>query len=273
MDNPAAGKPGRRSRAMIRLLRFIPIVIILFLAQAAFTSSSNVYLGEAFYMSGDLAEAEEYLSRAAEDGGPGSVRALYLLGRISLLTGDYRQSKEYFERSEEKLPDNVKWKAILGIGDALYSGGYYSEATRRYREAKHAGAPEGIVELKIALCEIALDRHDSALARLKAALPGIPILTAWIGREEDFFQSLTLQGFEGKIPGEEQLYVLLGPIPSRKKLPSRVRDAVVDVPGSRVKVMGRTYFRFGPFVDPVEGMFLSENLRRLTSYEVRMIRK
>ncbi len=273
MDNPAVGKPGRRSRAMKRLLRFIPIVIILSLAQSAFTSSSNVYLGEAFYMSGDLAEAEEYLSRALEDGGPGSVRALYLLGRISLLTGDFRQSKEFFERAEEKLPDNVKWKGILGIGDALYSGGYYPEATRRYREAKHAGAPEGIVELKIALSEIAMDKHDSALARVKAALPGIPILTAWIGREEDFFASLALQGFEGKIPGEEQLYVLLGPIPPKYKLPARIREAAAQVPGSRIKEGGRIYFRYGPFADPVEGMLLSENLRGLTSYEVRMIRK
>jgi tetratricopeptide (TPR) repeat protein len=273
LDNPTAGKSGRRSRAIIRLLRFIPIVIILSLAHTAFTSSSDVYLGEAYYMSGNLAEAEEYLSRAAEGGGPGSVRALYLLGRISLLTGDFRQSKEFFERSEEKLPENAKWKGILGIGDALYSGGYYSEATRRYREAKHAGAPEGIVELKIALCEMALDRHDSALARVKAVLPGIPVLSAWVGREEDFFASLALQGFEGKEPVTEQLYVLLGPLPSREKLPSRIRDAVEDVPSSKVKVMGRTYFRFGPFADPVEGMLLSENLRKLTSYEVRMIRK
>lgn len=242
-------------------------------AQAALSSSSDVYLGEAFYLSGNLAEAEQYLSQAVEDGGPGSVRALYLLGRISLLTGNFRQSKEFFERSEEKLDDSLKWKGKLGIGDALYGGGYYPEAARRYRKAKQEGAPEGIVELKIALCEMAMDRDDRALERVRAALPRIPILKTWIGREEDFFASLALQGLEGVDAGEERLYVLLGPVPSRFKLPAQAREAAARIPETRVKKKGRTYIRYGPIADPVEGMLLSENLRKLTSHEVRMIRK
>ena len=224
-------------------------------------------------MSGDLSGAAVHLNRALEEDAAGSVRSLYLLGRISLLTGDFRQSKEFFERSLELFPEGSKYKGLVGIADALYGGGKYQEAVRRYREARTAGAPEGFIDLKIALCELADGKNEVALERVKRALTSIPVLSSWKGRETEFVRSLKLQSFHVVETAPDSVYVLLGPVSARKKLPPEVDEAVGLTPVESIRKGGKTYLRYGPMADPVEGMLLAESLRKLTSYKVRIVRK
>ncbi len=152
-------------------------------------SAEDLTVGEAYYMVGNLAEASQRLLRASETGEPiQAYRALYLLGRISLLTGDFRQAKEYFERAVDgnRLPAG-NWMALAGIGDALYAGGIYEEAIRRYRiaQGKAGGEVEkAIIDLKMALCQNALGKDEEARLNLRAALKKIPVLSGWVGQEE-----------------------------------------------------------------------------------------
>ncbi len=215
-------------------------------------------------MSGNLAEAAQRLSNAARSETPTQAqRALYLLGRISLFTGDFRQAKEYFERSADidRARASGKWMALAGIGDTLYASGRYEEAIRRYRIAqKEAGnGQEGaVIGLKIALCEHSLGRETDALGHLRAALAQIPVLSGWVGREEEFYHSMTMMGIEPPEQTEMRIYVEAGPV----KGDFRIDDIVGnDVAVQEVRKGGRSYILFGPLTDSVEAMILSEKIR------------
>ncbi len=271
MVSLSAVLPLPRFRVSGPLLWSVALLMIIGVSGAE--ASSEVFIGEALYMSGDLAGASVHLDRALEEDSTVSVRALYLLGRISLLTGDFRQSKEFFERSLELFPEGYRYKALVGIADALYGGGRYQEAVRRFREARLAGAPEGLVELKLALCELAGGKNEAALDRVEKALNFIPVLSSWKGREREFVRSLKLQSFHVSEAALENVYVLLGPVSAWKKLPPEIDEAVGPTPVKKIRENGKIYLRYGPMADPVEGMLLAESLRKLTSHEVRIIRK
>ena len=227
-------------------------------------------------MSGNLVEAAQRLSNAAGSDVPTQAqRALYLLGRISLLTGDFRQAKEYFERSADIQGARTagRWMALAGIGDTLYASGQYEEAIRRYRIAQ-GGAGKGkegaVIGLKIALCEHAMGRESEALDHLRAALIKIPVLSGWVGREEEFYHSMATVGLHPPEQAEMRLYVEAGPVKGDFRVDEIVGPEVVV---KEVRKAGRSYIVFGPLMDSVEAMILSEKIQSRFSVPVEILKK
>ena len=215
-------------------------------------------------MSGNLVEAAQRLFNAAGSDVPTQAqRALYLLGRISLLTGDFRQAKEYFERSTDIQGAGTagRWMALAGIGDTLYASGRYEEAIRRYRIAQgEAGKGEegAVIGLKIALCEHSLGRELEAQGHLRAALKRIPVLSGWVGREEEFYHSMSMVGIEPPEQTQVRIYIEAGPV----KGDFRTDDLVgPDVAVHEMRKDGRSYIVYGPLTDSVEAMILSEKIQ------------
>jgi len=234
----------------------------------------DLTIGEAFYMSGNLAEAAQRLSNAAGSKTPTQAqRALYLLGRISLFRGDFRQAKEYFERSADIDGARAagRWMALAGIGDTLYASGRYEEAIRRYRiaQGESGNGKEGaVIGLKIALCEHSLGRETEALGHLKAALKSIPVLSGWVGREEEFYHSMTMVGIEPFEQTEKRIYVEAGPVIGDFRIDDIVGN---DVAFRELRKGGKSYIVFGPLTDSVEAMILSEKIKNRFSIPVEII--
>lgn len=234
----------------------------------------DLTIGEAFFMSGNLAEASRHLEAAAGSKVPNEAqRAFYLLARISLLRGDFRQAKEFFERSADVAENGTagRWMALAGIGDTLYASGRYEEAIRRYREALRATSQDGqgaVIELKIALCEHSLGEDTKALDDLGSALSRIPILSGWVGREEAFYHSMVMAGIEPAKAVVSRIYIKVGPI----KGDFRVDEVVgPDIPAREIRVKGESYLEFGPLTDPVEAMILSEKIRSRYSIAAEIV--
>ncbi len=236
----------------------------------------DLTMGEAFYMSGNLVEAAQRLSLAAESEVPSQAqRALYLLGRVSLLTGDFRQAKEYFERSAdiEGVRGAGRWMALAGIGDTLYASGRYKEAIRRYRIAQGVagnGKEGAVIGLKIALCEHSLGRESEALDHLRAALSRIPILSGWVGREEEFYYSMVMVGIDPPQQTVTRIYVKAGPVKGDFRVDEVVGQHVLV---KETRLSNRSYLEFGPLTDSVEAMILSEKIRSRFSVPVEIITK
>lgn len=236
-------------------------------------SADDLILGEALYMAGDLTGASQKLVKAAESNQSEHVqRALYLLGRISLLTGDFRQGKEYFERAADVKPDaGGRWMALAGIGDALFTSGHCEEAIRRYRIALAAspmGEDRAVIELKMALCDHALGHEQEAGIRMNNALSRIPLLSGWIGREEEFYHSMSMIGLGGPEKAGERIYILVGPVTGVVKLDRIIEP---DVPVREIRKSGRVFLELGPLGDTVEAMILSEKIRENSPLPVEIV--
>jgi tetratricopeptide (TPR) repeat protein len=256
-----------------RLLAVLGILATLGTPSVALSGNQvEVYIGEAYFMSGSFQEAVEHLTISVERGGDKAHRALYLLGRISLLTGDFRQSKEFFERAHENMPQGIKWRAEAGIGDALYGSGQYEEAIRRYRVAKNDAvgiSSVAAVELKIALCEMALGREEKARVRMREAMDQIPVLSAWSGKEEAFYQSLSMQGLKHGPQTVERIFVTVGPV-SRVIRGLEDLGISADISSKRQKIGNAAFLQCGPFNDPVEAMIFAETVKNQTSLKAEV---
>ena len=238
--------------------------------------AEDITLGEAYYMSGDLAAAARRLSGAAGSTVPAQAqRALYLLGRISLLTGDFRQAKEYFERSADVEGAGIAGRsmALAGIGDTLYASGRFEEAIRRYRLAQPRTGQSGdgaVLDLKIALCEHSLGKESQALEHLRAALARIPVLSGWVGREKEFYHSMVMVGIEPPSETVSRWFLRTGPVKGDFKV-----DEVIgpEVMVKETRVDNQSYLLIGPLTDSVEAMILSEKIKRRFSIPVEIITK
>jgi len=258
------------------LIGFFCCLIFLSLSccRALADSVDDLTMGEAYYMSGDLVEASRRLSRVAGSKTPSQAqRALYLLGRISLLTGDFRQAKEYFERSADVKDARPagRWMALAGVGDTLYASGQYEEAIRRYRIAQSRtvhNQERAVLDLKIALCEHSLGRESEALEHLREALTRIPILSGWVGREEEFYYSMVMVGIEPPPETVRRIYVKTGPVEGDFRV-----DEVIgpDVLVKETRVDNRSYLIIGPLTDSVEAMILSEKIQNRFSVQVEIV--
>jgi tetratricopeptide (TPR) repeat protein len=236
-------------------------------------------VGRAHYMAGNLSEAIDPLESAAVGDDQVAAEAIYLLGRIYLLRGDFRQSKESFERAVEKcdqgyLRTSSCWRAAMGIGDALFGSGQYQEAIRRYRQATRGRTQTGPeLDLKLALAEMALGREKQALERLREALVGIPVLSGWVGRERDFMNNLSMQGLAKNAPDRiSRFYVSVGPV-GRKvtTLEGIVLNPALHI--QRVKTDGRFYLEVGPFVDSIEAVMMAETIKSGTSFGAEVVER
>jgi tetratricopeptide (TPR) repeat protein len=233
----------------------------------------DLILGEALYMAGDLTGASQKLTEAAKSNQSDSVqRALYLLGRISLLTGDFRQGKEYFERAADVEPDSGgRWMALAGIGDALFTSGRYEEAVRRYRIAQ-AVAPPGeqraIIDVKMALCDHALGKDEEAGIRMNNALSRIPLLSGWMGREEEFYHSMSMIGMGGAEKAGEKVFIVVGPVDGDPRLDEIIGS---DVPVREIRESGGVFLELGPLGDAVEAMILSGKIRENSTLPVEIV--
>jgi len=256
---------------------FTTFIALIFAVAASVSPASEaadgLLLGEAYFMMGNFAEASDQLKPAIKSATGGEKgRLLYLMGRISILTGDPRQGKEYFERAmdiEESSPE-IRWMSMTGVGDALLLSGSYEDSIRRYREA-FAEAPDGVrggtIELKMALAEHAMGREEEARSRLVVALGKIPVLKRWLGREDDFYQSIAMTGLDAPVGAEERYFVRVGPVKKKHK----TAPESVDVPVSRVVHDKKVFLEFGPFPDPVEAMIFSETAREIYNSETELI--
>ncbi len=233
----------------------------------------DLTVGEAYYMIGNLVEASQKLSGVVDTGEPAQVyRALYILGRISLLTGDFRQAKQYFERAAETVGrSGSSTMALAGIGDALYAGGIYEEALRRYRIAQGktgGGVEKAIIGLKMALCENALGKEAEARAHLREALGNIPVLSGWVGREEEFYHSMAMVGINVREGVVEKIYVLAGPVRGDFNADEIIRP---DIPVKEIRRRGQTYLEYGPLTDSVEAMILSQSIKNSLEVPVEVV--
>jgi len=250
------------------------LIIPLLCCSVSADSVDDLTMGEAFYMSGNLDEAAQRLSNAAVSKTPSQAqRALYLLGRINLLTGDFRQAKEYFERSADIEGTRAagRWMALAGIGDTLYASGQYDEAIRRYRVArKETGhSKEGaVIGLKIALCEHSLGRESEALDHLRKALTRIPVLSGWVGREEEFYYSMVMMGIDPPQQVALKIYVKAGPVEGDFRVDEVVGPHVLV---KETRENNRSYLEFGPLTDSVEAMILSEKIQSRFSVPVEIL--
>ena len=210
--------------------------------------AEDLILGEACFMAGDFVCAGERLEGVVESGQAGRVeRALYLLGRIHLITGDFRQSKEFFERAAEGDPGySVRWMALVGIGDALFGAARHEEAIRRYRFALSEIPPDvdgAVVQVKIALCRYHLGRHREASALLGEALTRIQPLSGWIGREEDFLRSMSMMEMGPSPLAGERFFITIGPVEGDPNLEDIVGP---EIPMRRIREGGGDLSRSGP---------------------------
>lgn len=234
-------------------------------------------VGRAHFMAGNLSDAIPPLQAAAASGDPAGADAHYLLGRIHLLMGDYRQSKEYFERAFEDCSGaNPQaygcWRAAMGIGDALYGNGNYQEAIRRYREAgQGSGVNRPELDLRIALADMAQGRREESLERLREALSRIPVLSGWRGREEDFIRTLTMQGLNRNAPDiVRRFYVLVGPVGREVTTLDGIEiDSSVLI--QRVRIEGRFFLEVGPFWDSIEAVMMAESIKSGASLSAEII--
>jgi hypothetical protein len=132
------------------------------------------------------------------------------------------------------------------------------------------GRDGAVVGLKIALCEHALGRHESALDHIREALQQIPVLHGWVGREEEFYHSMVMEGIAPAEPSVVRTYIVAGPI----KGDFRADEVVgTDMPVNESRRNSRTYLEFGPLEDPVEAMILSEKLRNRYAVTVEIIKR
>ena len=225
-------------------------------------------------MSGNLVEAAQRLAAVSDSKVPAQARrALYLLGRINLLTGDFRQAKEYFERSAdiEGARSAARWLALAGIGDTLYASGRYEEAIRRYRIAQGeagSGNEASIIGLKIALCEHSLGKRSEALTHLRAALTRIPVLSGWVGREEEFYHTMVMVGIDPPLQNFTRIYVKAGPVKGDFRVDEVVGPHVLV---KETRSGSSSYLEFGPLTDSVEAMILSEKIQSLFSIPVEIV--
>lgn len=224
-------------------------------------------------MAGDFLRAAEYLEKVVASGGAAhEARALYLLGRVHLLTGDFRQSKEFFERAAEKGPRSASgWMNLVGIGDALFGAGRYEDALRRYRFAVSempSDADAGVVEVKIALCHHNLGRHEESVGLLRDALSRIPSLSGWVGREEDFFRSVSMAGMGPASAEKGHLTLRVGPVVGDPDLSFLTG---LEVPMEKSREGGEVFFRIGPLDDEIQAMILSEKIKSSCPFPVEMV--
>ena len=269
---------GERAGSLLVLVRFLLTILILSLLHGPVMADSvdDLTIGEAFYMTGDLNEAARSLSVASGSEIPAHAqRALYLLARISLLTGDFRQAKEFFERSADIQGGRSagRWMALAGIGDTLYLSGRYEEAIRRYRMAlRETGSNDegAVISLKVALCEQSLGRDKTALTHLRAALNDIPVLSGWVGREEEFYYSMVMVGIDPARVPDTRIFIVAGPVEGNFKV-----DEVIgpDIPVKETRNKGASYLEFGPLTDSVEAMILSEKIRSRFQIPVEIIKR
>ena len=161
--------------------------------------------------------------------------------------------------------------ALAGIGDALFTSGHFEEAIRRYRVAQ-AVAPKGeqhaIIDLKMALCDHALGRDEEAAIRMNDALSRIPLLKGWMGREEEFYHSMSMIGMGGQEKTGERVFILVGPVEGVVKI-----DHIIDpgVPVREIRKDGGVFLELGPLSDAVQAMILSGKIRENTSLKVEVL--
>jgi hypothetical protein len=161
--------------------------------------------------------------------------------------------------------------ALVGIGDTLFGSGRYEEAVRRYRIAlgeAPIGEDRAVIEVKMALCEHALGREDEARGRMNSALSRIPLLSGWMGREEEFYHSMSMIGVGVPETDGEKIFLLVGPLNDTIHL-----DKVTgrDIPSRKIRREGRLFLEMGPIGDAVEAMILSGKIKDNTSLPVEIL--
>jgi hypothetical protein len=120
----------------------------------------------------------------------------------------------------------------------------------------------------MALCEHALGNEKEARGRMNSALSRIPLLSGWMGREEEFYHSMSMIGIGIPETERERIYLLVGPLRDDIDL-GRVTGR--DIPTRKVRKAGRVFLEMGPIGDAVEAMILSGKIKENTSLPVEIL--
>ncbi len=94
-------------------------------------------IGVLYYNDGRVDEAEQYLiSSLSSEDISSKGKALTLLGEISLNNKDHRSAENYFVTAlaEYDLPDDVIYRALLGLGVTYYLSEEYNLAIEKFTE-------------------------------------------------------------------------------------------------------------------------------------------
>ena len=108
------------------------------------------------------------------------VEAHTLLGEVHLARSRVTHAEKSF--SEALKIDPKSASALVGLGDALYRAGRYSEALARFEAAAQADAKEVTARVGVAKTALALERlQDAATAidKLKAEFPKSVLVAYW----------------------------------------------------------------------------------------------
>ena len=104
--------------------------------------------------------------------------------------------------------------------------------------------------------------------RMNKAMSRIPLLSAWMGREEEFYHSMSMIGIGVPERDGELIFLVVGPVEGVVNL-----DKVTgpDIPVREVRRNGKVFLELGPIGDAVEAMILSGRIREDQSFPVEII--
>lgn len=103
---------------------------------------------------------------------PGDRIALYNLGAIAQMQGEYAQAEGYFRRLLEEQPRDVR--ALTALGSALEAAGDHAGATGQFRAALAVDPQNGDAGYDLALAEMRDGKRDAAERQFRAVLQQHP---------------------------------------------------------------------------------------------------
>lgn len=186
-------------------------------------------------------DARKLLDRVLADRATASpselVKAHTLLGEIHLARSRITHAEASF--AEALKIDSKAAAALVGLGDALYRSGRYSEALARFQAAVQADADDVLAQVGVAKTTIALERLNDAKTMLKTmreAHPKSMAVAYWDGRVQDAlgnraeaeaaYKAAIANG--GSEPGVVDAYVALSLIQSQQGQTEEAKKTLTD---------------------------------------------
>lgn len=128
----------------------------------------RVHLGRAYYLEGNLENAEKHFKQALEINKESKV-AYRLLGRLYLRTGDWQSAAQNFE-ADLARPGTVKPHRVYNwLALSYYNQGSFDQAERQWLKALEL-KDNAAIRLNLALAYKDQERFDQAMDSLKKAV-------------------------------------------------------------------------------------------------------
>lgn len=145
---------------------------------------ARILTARATWNFGKEAEATKLLEEVTKDTAGSSsgelVEAYTLLGEVHLARSRVTHAERAF--SEALKIDPKSARSLVGLGDALYRSGRYSEALARFEAASQADPDEVTARVGVAKTALALERLEdatSAIGKLRTEFPKSVLVVYW----------------------------------------------------------------------------------------------